>query len=66
MTRSDYQLVASAIKEQRKRYKEQYHLESKAMDDFTETMAAHFVLLNANFKTEVFMEASGYVKDSNA
>ena len=65
MTKRDYHLVATAIMEQRVRYKQQYHLESKAMDDFAETMAAHFVLLNDNFKQDVFLKAAGHGTSGN-
>lgn len=61
MTKKDYTTVARAIREQRARYKEQYKLNTQGMDDFAETMAAHFALLNDNFKKDLFLkEASEY------
>ncbi len=65
MTKKDYQLVAHAIKAQRERLHSEYRIQSDAMDDFAETMAAHFALVNDNFKKDVFLEAAGYGQDSN-
>jgi hypothetical protein len=65
MTKKDYTVVARAIREQRARYKEQYKLASKAMDDFAETMAAHFSLLNDNFKKDMFLKESSEYGEGN-
>lgn len=59
MTKKDYQLVASAIKSQRERLDQEFRIQGKAMDDFAETMAAHFALVNDNFHKDIFMEAAG-------
>lgn len=65
MTKKDYQLVASAIKSQRERLDHEFRIQGQAMDDFAETMAAHFALVNDNFKKDIFMEAAGCGQDSN-
>ena len=65
MTRKDYELVAHAIKAQKERMHESFRIESVAMDDFAETMAAHFALVNDNFKKDVFLEAAGHGESSN-
>ena len=65
MTKKDYELVAKAIKAQRERMHETYRIESEAMDDFAETMAAHFALVNDNFKKDIFLEAAGHGKIRN-
>jgi hypothetical protein len=65
MTKKDYVLVAKAIKAQKERMDEKFRVESEAMDDFAETMAAHFSLVNENFNAEVFLEAAGHGESSD-
>jgi hypothetical protein len=65
MTKKDYTLVANAIKAQKQRMHEHFRVEAVAMDDFAETMAAHFALVNDNFNAEVFLEAAGHGKSSD-
>ncbi len=66
MTKKDYVLVASAIKAQKERMHAEFRIEAKAMNDFAETMAAHFALTNDNFNKDIFLEAAGHGEDSNA
>ena len=66
MTKKDYELVAHAIRAQKQRMHDRFRVEAVAMDDFAETMAAHFALVNDNFKQEEFLEAAGHGKSSNA
>lgn len=65
MTKKDYVLVAKAIKAQKERMNEKFRVESEAMDDFAETMAAHFALVNDNFHADTFLEAAGHGESSN-
>jgi len=65
MTKKDYVLVANAIRAQKQRMSVEFRIEEKAMDDFAETMAAHFALTNDNFNKDIFLEAAGHGKSSN-
>lgn len=65
MTKKDYELVAYAIKAQKQRMNEKFRIESVAMDDFAETMAAHFALVNDKFNKDTFFKAVGHGEDSN-
>lgn len=58
-------LVAKAIKAQKERMDEKFRVESEAMDDFAETMAAHFALVNDNFNKDTFLEAAGHGESSS-
>jgi hypothetical protein len=66
MTKKDYELVAVAIKAQKERMHDEFRINSEAMDDFAETMAAHFALVNDNFKKDIFLEAAGHGESSNS
>jgi len=65
MTKKDYVLVASAIKSQKERMHAEYRINEDAMNDFAETMAAHFALVNDNFNKDIFLEAAGHGKSSD-
>lgn len=65
MTKKDYVLVANAIKAQKERMHAEFRIEAKAMDDFAETMAAHFALVNDNFNKDTFLEAADHGKSSD-
>lgn len=65
MTKKDYQLVAHAIKAQKERMHEEFRVEETAMNDFAETMAAHFALVNDNFNKDTFLEAAGHDGESS-
>lgn len=65
MTKKDYVLVANAIKAQKERMHSEFRIEERAMDDFAETMAAHFALVNENFNKDIFLEAAGHAKSSS-
>lgn len=60
MTKKDYILVASAIKAQKERMHDEFRINAEAMDDFAETMAAHFALVNDNFNKDIFLEAAAH------
>ena len=60
MTRKDYELVAKALSNQRLKIRDRTSIEYTTLDETVETMAAHFALMNDNFKKDVFMEAASH------
>jgi hypothetical protein len=65
MTRKDYELVAKAFAAQREDIRKRGTIALRTLDMSIETMAAHFALMNDNFKKDIFLEkARG--EDSNA
>jgi hypothetical protein len=66
MTRKDYVLVAKALKAQKEQIITTSSVQTRIIDETIETLAAHFALVNDNFKKETFMEAAGHGTDSDA
>lgn len=65
MTRTDYELVAQALKEQRRHFAEKFDIEMEAMDHMTQTIAAYFALRYDNFKKDTFLKAAGFGEDTD-
>jgi len=65
MTRKDYTLIAKALLSQRDNVFSSSQVSCRVIDESIESLAAHFALMNDNFKKDVFMEAAGYGKSSN-
>ncbi len=65
MTKKDYELVAKALANQRGSISHRVTIEFQCLDDTIENIAAHFALMNDNFKKNTFMEAAGHGTRSN-
>lgn len=65
MTRKDYELVAKALKSQRENVFSSSAISCRVLDEAAEGIAAHFALLNDNFKKDLFLEAAGYGESSH-
>lgn len=66
MTKKDYELVAKALKSQKENIMVTSNIQTRIVDETIETMAAHFALVNDNFKKDTFLEAAGYGESSNS
>ena len=60
MTKKDYQLVATALCNQKESILNQSVDACKVVDDTTEILAAHFALMNDKFNKDTFLEAAGH------
>ena len=65
MTKKDYQLIATALANQRGAIDHRLTIEFKTLDETIENIAAHFALMNDKFNKEIFLEASDHGKSSN-
>ncbi len=65
MTKKDYQLIATALSNQRGSITHRVTVEFKTLDETIETIAAHFALMNDKFNKEIFLEAADHGKSSN-
>lgn len=63
MTKKDFELVAKALREQRRHFHQKFNMEMEAMDHMTQTMAAYFALMYDNFKKDQFLEAAKFGED---
>lgn len=58
MTKKDYELVATALANQRSSITNRVTVEFKTLDETIETIGAHFALMNDKFNKDTFMEAA--------
>lgn len=65
MTKKDYEMVATALANQRQSISKRVDIELTTIDATIEGIAAHFALMNNKFNSEAFMEAARHGKGSN-
>lgn len=65
MTRKDYELVAKSLAATKRDCNHRLVVELEIVDKTIESLAAHFALMNDNFKKDVFLEAAGHGESSN-
>lgn len=66
MTKKDYTTVAKALRAQKDNVLVTSNIQTQIIRETAETIAAHFALVNDNFKKDVFMEAAGFGENNNA